>query len=165
MVKKNVFLFGILFICFTGKAFGNLDAPISGYIDYNGCRTGEIHVVAFVGNECHGTEWSGTKLRAPGEYLLWVRADPPETYSICACMDVDGSGSCGNDESEPRGRYPDPLYVDTPSITITDIDISLVDPVPCSTPAPTLSPSGTVALMVVLIGSAIWFIRRRNRTS
>ena len=90
-----------------------------------------------------------------------------DLYSVCACMDIDGSGDCWNDSTEPKGRYPDPINIQTFG-EVTDIDIELVDPIPCpgkTAAVPTLTYAGILVLVLAMIGSAVWFIRGRNSTS
>ena len=164
MVRKSILLFCIVLLCLYGQSFGIAPSSISGEITYNGCRDGDIRVVAFIGQECHGGIEYDVTLKQPGPYILYTGIDQ---YSVCACMDVDGSGGCGNDEMEPRGRYPVTLNIQSIG-GITDIDIELIDPVPCGSKAaavPTLSYFGTLIFFLVMIGSAVWFIRRRNKVS
>ena len=167
MNKKSALLSIILITFCSVFAFAQSRPLIMGTLEYQGCREGTTYIYAFPGLECSGEPYASAE-RLEGQINYELLVDFSSTYSICACKDVNGNGRCINDFSEPHGRYPDPVVTGTSLEDITGIDILLIDPIPCSKKTeavPALSYAGILVLVLAMIGSAVWFIRRRKSTS
>jgi hypothetical protein len=154
---KKIILWSLiaLFMLSYCEAFALVS--VSGNVTYAGSQTGDIYVEAFMGSGCGDMGVPGYAIIVnPGPYNINI---PTGTYYICAFRDVNDNGI--KDNNEPSGSYQyNPINLAHDKVNESNINITLYDPQ--ATAVPTMTEWGMIIMSLMLAGTAIWMIRRRQ---
>ncbi|MBW1788919.1 MAG: hypothetical protein JRK53_20270 [Deltaproteobacteria bacterium] len=147
------------FIFFTTQALAvNV---IKGTVSYFGPETGTIHIGAFnvPCSQIAGLEpKAGTDIAGPGPYSM-EQPGVGGVYYICAFMDAKGDGP-PPDAGDPEGEYSGNPVTLAGEVDVPGVDIILRDPYD---PIPTVSKWGFLGLLILLVASSLWMMRRKSQ--
>ncbi|MBW1786026.1 MAG: IPTL-CTERM sorting domain-containing protein [Deltaproteobacteria bacterium] len=159
----SLLVFGIVLLwcaCSFAQQRVSPQGSIQGKVSYAGGDIKPIHIGAFK-LPCHqntGAPEDGATIIGPGNYI--IESLPPDSYHVCAFMDMDEAGPVPEPD-DPQGEYPGNPVIVVEGETTALVDIVLLDP----GPIPTLSQWGALVLVLILGGAALFSAKRRKRVA
>jgi len=154
---KKIILWSFISLSILSYSEAFALVSVSGNVTYSGSKTGDIRVIAYEGSGCGDMAVPGyATIANPGPYTMEI---PTGTYYICAYRDVNDNHM--QDSNEPEGSYQfNPINLPTDGAIVNNINITLNGSQDSA--VPTLSEWGMIFMSLILAGSALWMIRRRQ---